>query len=134
MTEIEKKALALLNEVERAQGDSDLTRRIIRELPLDEALCRAIERHEADKAAHAATIEGILNSHEAYRQGVSDAVEAYNDLWRNRTPGRDEFMGHFRRFVLPKPDPLVEDFGHDLAADIRAAIEKRGGRVVWGEG
>lgn len=134
MSEIEQKALALVNEVAAERGEIPCYEIWRNELATDEALCRAIEQNEADKAAHAATVEGILNSHEAFRQEVSDAVEAYNDLWRNRTPGRDEFMGHFRRFVLPKPDPLVEDFGHDLAADIRAAIEKRGGRVVWGEG
>jgi len=39
-----------------------------------EALCRAIEQHEADKAAHAAAVEGILKSHEAYKQEVSDAT------------------------------------------------------------
>ena len=90
------------------------------------ALCRAIEQHEA------------------FRQEVSDAVEGYNDLWRKRTPGRDEFMGHFIRFIIAKPDPLDEavkeaaskwmNAQEPLTDGVRAAIEKRGGKIVWGEG
>ena len=114
MTEIEKKALALLNEVERDQGDSDLTRRIIRELPLDEALCRAIEQHEA------------------FKQEVSDVMtyikELYPTLPRN-----------FHRFIIPKPtvDPLVEamaecgvDPFESWADQLREALAKRGFKIV----
>lgn len=46
--------------------------------------------------------------------------------------------------IVDKPDPLVEvikDLSWDettvadeWAADLRAAIEKRGGKIVWGEG
>lgn len=74
-----------------------------------EALCRAIEQHEA------------------FKQEVSDVMTYIKALYPT-------LPRNFNRFIIPKPDPLVEDFGHDLAADIRAAIEKRGGRVVWGEG
>ena len=75
MTEIEKKALALVNEVLVEWG---ALRKAV-EVPKNSdafarALLRAIEKHEADKAAHAATVEGILKSHEAYKQEVSDAT------------------------------------------------------------
>jgi hypothetical protein len=57
MTDIEAKALALVNEIEREEGEKELTRRIMRGLIMDEALCRAIEQHEA------------------YKQKVSDALK-----------------------------------------------------------
>lgn len=119
MTDIEKKALALLNEC--GWGGAHLKRAWN---PRYEALCRAIEQHEA------------------FKRDVSDAVEAYNDLWRKRTPGRDEFMGHFIRFILPKPvDPLVEAIQEWWDADgyahietFRAALAKRGLEVREIEG
>jgi hypothetical protein len=72
-----------------------------------EALCRAIEQHEA------------------FKQEVSDEIVKMG-CWPDTV--------YLQRFILPKPDPLVKDFGHDLAADIHAIIEKRGGKIVWGEG
>ena len=109
MTEIEQKALALLNEL------SDY------EVPdLDEAqystaiqaLCRAIEQHEQ------------------FKREVSDAIIDC---------GAERYLG---RFILPKPDPLVEALNdmkdgcagqttESYAACLRVAIEARGGRIVW---
>jgi hypothetical protein len=121
MSDIEKKALVLLNEV--WPEIEPWTLDDIKGEACFETLCRAIEQHEA------------------FRQEVSDAVEAYNDLWRKRTPGRDEFMGHFIRFIIAKPDPLVEamaDCGVDRfetwADQLREALAKRGGKIVWREG
>lgn len=124
MTETERKALALVNEVFVESGQSACPS--YNQLPWHtaEALCRAIEQHEA------------------FKRDVSDAVEAYNDLWRKRTPGRDEFMGHFIRFILPKPvDPLVEAIQEWWDADgyahietFRAALAKRGLEVREIEG
>ena len=116
MTETERKALALVNEVAFIKRDD------LRHCHRDhfrDALLRAIEQHEA------------------FRQEVSDAVEAY--------VGTDNYLGKFNdtfgRFIIAKPDPLVEvlweaGFAHnkDTAANLRAAIEKRGGKIVWGEG
>ena len=100
--------------MERDQGDSDLTRRIIRELPLDEALCRAIEQHEA------------------FKQEVSDVMtyikELYPTLPRN-----------FHRFIIPKPtvDPLVEvltkagwGMPETNAKELRAALGAVGFKIV----
>jgi len=110
MTDIEAKALALLNEVEREQGMSELTTYIMRGLIMDEALCRAIEQHEA------------------FKQEVSDAAEEYNEAaapmgWEG-----------FDRFIIPKakPDPLVEVLKELVlttrmtSGDLRAALEVRG--------
>ena len=119
MTDIEQKALALAIETRvddryRLCPDPTLT------FGLWEALCRAIEQHEA------------------FRQMVSDAVE---DLRREWPEVRSHIVSRLSVFVLPKPDPLVEvldDMGLGLsktaAEEFRAAIKKRGGKIVWGEG
>ena len=126
MTETEKKALALLNECagQEVHGgwktfDPNLT-------PYTRALIRAIEQHEA------------------FRQEVSDAVEAhYAEAYIEPT-------GRLTRFIIAKPDPLVEaaqevaenaarKMGIELTAraveaewaeDLRAALTKRGLKIV----
>ncbi len=112
MTETEKKALALLQDCGFHGGYID--RKWNENY---ETLCRAIEQHEA------------------FRQEVSDAVIAF----MMDKPG---LSGEgITRFIIAKPDPLVEalnDCGVDRfeswAGQLRAAIEKRGGKIVWGEG
>ncbi len=106
MTEIEQKALALLNEC--GWGGAHLKRAWN---PRYEALCRAIEQHEA------------------FKREVSDAVEA--------SMLSVEAEHRLRRFILPKPvDPLVEVLAANwvtatqVDADyIRAALAKRGFEV-----
>ena len=119
MNEITKKALSLINKVEADRGfalswyinESDIA---------EEALCRAIEQHEA------------------YKQEVSDAVESY---FCGVCPP------HYilARFIIPKPtvDPLVRVVNEviyaqphgdideaRMAADIREALAKRGLKIV----
>jgi hypothetical protein len=78
MTDIEAKALALINEVRRQYPSApDYTTSHI-------AICRTLEQHEA------------------FKQEVSDAAEEYNEAaapmgWEG-----------FDQFIIPKPDPLVE--------------------------
>ena len=119
MTEIERKALALVNEIERQEGLSDLTPRIMRGLVMDEALCRAIEQHEA------------------FKLEVSEAVEDYCGYVPPDSPCHP-----ITRFIIAKPDPLVEAWeamlrdskpGDDRLEVFRAAIEARGGKIVWGK-
>lgn len=81
--------------------------------------------------AHARAIE----QHEAFRQEVSDAVTGFDEY------GTEAAWERLSRFIIAKPDPLVEaldecGFGVSINAadDIRAAIKKRGGKIVWGEG
>jgi hypothetical protein len=115
MTDIEAKALALVNEVEREEGEKELTRRIMRGLIMDEALCRAIEQHEA------------------FKQEVSDAVEsALLDAEDGATIRNN--LGHFI-IPKPKPDPLVavmKEAGwadaviDSCAPSLSAALEARG--------
>ena len=113
MTDIEKKARALLNECGQSGAYIKRTWN-----PRYEALCRAIERHEA------------------FRQEVSDAVVAAIN---------DPDIGPLKaleRFIIAKPDPLeraLRDAACDLSTDdfakaLKDALAKRGGKIVWGEG
>jgi hypothetical protein len=117
MTEIEKKALALVNEIRVNQGYPP-NNLFIRTLgPTTQALCRAIEQHEA------------------YKQEVSDAVEMINNTSVSDDVWRTWATDCLKRFIIPKPkpDPLVEamaDCGVDRfeswADQLRAALEARG--------
>jgi hypothetical protein len=107
---IEAKALALVNAVS-AERDLPSKLQMCRlSQAQDEALCRAIEQHEA------------------FKQEVSDVMtyikELYPTLPRN-----------FYRFIIPKPkpDPLVEALdslglrkADEWAGDIRKALAARG--------
>jgi len=113
MTDIERKALALLNEVRREENLLDADLAYMKRHYCFTALCRAIEQHEA------------------FRREVSDAVEAY----LGAAIPLASHDGRLRQFIIPKPvDPLVEalkSWGNHLdgeagAAHIRAAMQARG--------
>lgn len=117
MTEIEQKALALVNEV--AFGDEPWTLDDVRGGFVFKALCRAIEQHEQ------------------FKREVSDAIERCM-----LGPVAEERLSPF---ILPKPvDPLVEvaeelretycATGADWAKATRAALAKRGLEVRGVEG
>lgn len=90
MTNIEQKALALAREV-----SPDDKNRVCKEptvyFALWEALCRAIEQHEA------------------FRQEVSDALEKRGFYIDDRDLGR---------FIITKPDPLVEIIKRNYAGSV----------------
>ena len=120
MTEIEQKALALVAQLQ----EEDDGRKYSYAYHF-EALCRAIEQHEA------------------FRQEVSDAVEA--DINKQIQYGIEpKFRTNSVRFIIPKPDPLVavmDDFmsmdGGCLAECVeqfRVALAKRGLEVREIEG
>lgn len=112
MTEIERKALALVNEVRAEEGLLMNTIKDVRGFYSWTALVRAIEQHEA------------------YKQEVSDAVEMCD--------GTESPMHRLHRFILPKTvDPLVEalrqtfpisleDVDEGNARDLRTAMQARG--------
>jgi len=114
MTDIEQKALALVNEVANigcyALCDAQ-------PINLIEALCRAIEQHEA------------------FRQEVSDIVHHY--VYACGGPDDWEKLNSLI-IPKPKPDPLVAalegvTFDHyppNDAKTIRAALEARGLKIV----
>ena len=117
MPTIEERALALVNEVEGCEKWFWTTR----STPSVEALCWAIEAHDA-----------TLAEFEAFKRKVSDAVEGFwNYCHTTNTP----FPADLDRFIIPKPvDPLVEALdeawdavGRPAQADrLRAALAKRG--------
>ena len=84
-----------------------------------------------------------IAQHEAFRQEVSDAVEGtLHSVSHWQGCDVEKFRAALSRFIIAKPDPLEEavedwinnrEFGEG-AASLRAAIEKRGGKIVWGEG
>ena len=87
MNDIKAKALALVREVQAERDLSD-KRAVLREVsPHTEALCRAIEQHEA------------------YQQKVSDAVGYVIKFLGVRHWAET----HLKEFIIPapKPDPLV---------------------------
>jgi hypothetical protein len=113
---IEAKALALVNEV-RKERRLGCYFSVSRETsPTDEALCRAIEQHEA------------------FKQEVSDVV--YRSLMSIAKNCVADAAGDLSRFIIskPKPDPLVEIMEvlngewtpDEYAKAIRAALGKLG--------
>ena len=112
---IEEKALALVNEIERERGDGELTPRIMRGLIIDEALCRAIEQHEA------------------FRQEVSDvaSVCAQHFCENSWTVGdRQDHIDMLTQFIIPKPnpDPLVDVL---LEMDLSSDLEEGQHDAKW---
>jgi len=115
MTDIEQKALALVNEIFAEVGGSpiDYDALVGAGDVVTLALCRAIEQHEA------------------FKQEVSDAVVEYFGEHLVAEDGGDTLASFI--ITKPKPDPLVEalaDCGVDRfeswADQLRAALEARG--------
>ena len=114
MNDIEQKALALVNEVARELGWGETKEIFSAGYTRNEALCRAIEQHEA------------------FRQEVSKAMTYIKALYPTLPTDYDRFI-----IPAPKPDPLVEvlhevdtgpewDSPEDYCNKIRAALEARG--------
>ena len=109
MNDIEQKALALVNEIERLRAEA---------------------KAHYDRGYYDG-YTNLLEQHEAFKQEVSDAVVEYFG------PKHLDVIlaGHrLNRFIIPapKPDPLVDvladTFGASLVnvEDFRAALEARG--------
>ena len=120
---IEQQALDLINEVGpyECANVADATH-----VTLIKALRRTLESHAATKAEY-----------EAFRREVSDGLHHYFGPKLN-----DVAQGYLGRFIIPKPDPLVEalkdadapalgDDGYDaMAHRLRAALAARGLKLV----
>ena len=89
---VEEKALALLNEVRAEWNRTPLVALDRKVSSAEEALYRAIEREQA-----------AIEAHEADKKAFSEAITAF---WPTK-PAPE----HFRRFILPEPEPdlLVEE-------------------------
>ena len=121
MTETERKALELVNEVSDGFHDVTSIYDIHTAKTLRSALCRAIEQHDA------------------FRQEVSDAVVATYNNGCSQHPyvSPRDYMDGLQRFIIAKPDPLVEvmnemGFGWSKTAseELRAALAARGLKIV----
>ena len=112
MTDIEQKALALMNEVRKERYYSILSGDSIDRIHHEhEALCRAIEQHEA------------------FRQEVSDAVQSWVDGGIDRSAYL-WFRKNLEQFIIPapKPDPLVDVL---LEMDLSSDIEEGQHDAKW---
>jgi hypothetical protein len=119
MSDIEQKARALLKEVQTERGYENLPVSMNRQIHINEALCRAIKRHEATKQEYS-----------DFRQMVSDAVVAY------RLPEtRERGFATLKSFIIPsaKPDPLIAalkevsgDYLNGISSGNRRRIGKGG--------
>jgi hypothetical protein len=111
MTDIEAKALALLNEIKVERGKLVYYDVINRNHDVvHEALCRAIEQHEA------------------FKQEVSDAVVKAIRFCKDGRPA--SAAGAIGAFVIPapKPDPLVDvaarlGWDSDYVPVVRATLD-----------
>ena len=109
MTEIERKALALIAEIKAERGLSGPDY-----LSARAALIRAIEQHEA------------------FKREVSDALD---EEWGEEYCLEHRRFSHF---IITKPDPLVEALieslgrtsGQGEADDLRQALAARGLKIV----
>lgn len=119
MTEIEQKALALVNEV---RGDDFKSIGEHGWGTIHLALCRAIEQHEAFRRDVSDHMSDVVNKSRSGKYYTADAL------------GED-----LRRFIIPKPvDPLVEalqvwgecEYGPVEAEALRAAMKARGLKIV----
>ena len=122
MTDIEQKALALLNDVRTERGFAPVEE-VYGSVLLGEALCRAIEQ---------------IEQHEAFRQEVSDAVANWKDMSEFssfETMLKLAEQDLFGFIIIAKPDPL-EDVAKMMgyfntaanawAGDVRAALKACG--------
>ena len=122
MNDVERRALDLVNEVARERGSTYDSVLLDRAFVENEALCRAIEVHDA------------------YRQEVSDAVEAAIEGCGHDGLRAEHIRRFLSRFIIqPKTDPLVEVIAElspwntsnrwnndDFSDRLRAALAKRG--------
>ena len=128
---IEQEALDLINEVARERGHAELKACIsLRKVWLTaEAFCRALEQLRAEREAIAATKAEF----EAFRQEVSDELHHYFGPKLN-----DVAQGYLGRFIITKPDPVVEAIRDMALTDatqegldrLRAALAARGLKLV----
>ena len=115
---IERKALGLVNEVCSEWDVSFATEDEMDGSACFAALCRAIEQHEA------------------FRQEVSDAItNGMAELVKIGTAFERASAAHyhFNRFIITKPDPLVDALAelnyfdpNNSAKNLYAALDKRG--------
>lgn len=135
MTDIEAKALALVNEFRAKCAEPTLPVTMSHVWAYGaawEALCRVIKREAAAEARHAAELRELKERFSVVAaRMVARAEEECSSLWAGVTR---EILAPF---ILPAPDPLVEAWveawpetpaplAHKHAAKYSAAMQARG--------
>ena len=98
-----------------------------------------LEVNVENMSAIAEAYRNLHERHEAFRQEVSDAVKGF---WNYCCTTDTPFPADLERFIITKPDPLVEAVKDILDDDslhnaeefseaIRAALAERRGRIVF---
>lgn len=143
MTDTEAKALALVNEFRAKSAEPTLPVTMSHVWAYGaawEALCRVIEREAATEARHAAELRELK---ERFSEVAARVHKYLNQFLSGQARELQEALAPF---ILPAPDPLVElaqeAFSAMLRANspdglteaLRAAIEARGGKIVWEAG
>lgn len=138
MSDIDQKALALVNEVGKERGLALRSTKLDRTWPIPEALCRVIEAHEATKQ-ELADCKQELND---YKQKVSDVASVCAQHFSKTSwtvADRQRHVDLLSQFIIPKPkpDPLVEVLEvvgflpvEDVAEAIRVALNAHGLQIV----
>jgi len=95
-------------------------------------------RHQADKDRYEKRTAMLLEREARYAAELREQEERFSEVAYRAKDMLDTFYrngaGDFLApFILPKPDPLVEVFGRENAAEIHATLAARGGKIVWGE-
>ena len=137
MTEIEKKALALVPEGQTPlnKGLSHKYLDVIRqgEKARDDGEGSPYHGHSLEHCLHAhgwvqrdlrLALDKAIERHEAFAQEVSDAVVKLNRHWERYEPAKVDFYARFDRFIIPKPvDPLVGAFDEVWPGIDKAMVE-----------
>ena len=134
MSDIEQKAIALLNEVRTERGYDNVPVSINRQTYVGEALCRALEQHEATKQEYS-----------DFQQEVSDVASSALAMYDRVGEGNCMTAQFLQDLILPpKPDPLVElmercsgadakegeTWEEAMARNLRAALDACGLQIV----
>lgn len=145
MTDTEAKALALVN------ADNDCVYLDYYTVPssyLRVTLNRALEREAATEARHAAELREQAERFSEVAARVKRLIEEakLSRLVYDCSDGSKPsfIVDALAPFIIPKPDPLVEAvkacnyatldaIEPEFAKDLEAAIEARGGKIVWGD-
>lgn len=106
---------------------------------------RLLKECEDASVRHAAELREQAERFGTFRQEVSEAAQSMETAMRTGT-WQGVALDRLKQFILPKPDPLVEVFREmdskssgtvseeGYADQFRAAIEARGGKIVWEAG
>ena len=136
MTDIEQKALELVNEVRARNGSRAVeVMEDANRFNLHAALIDSIAAHEADKARHAAEMREQAERFSEVAKVVHDAVPHYFIVGGDH--GQRTIRDFLSPFILAKPDPLedvLSEAGYAVFPDdierVRAALEARGLAIV----